>query len=175
MKNLEDITRDDLRELLGKGWLTHDGMWFYTVNSQFGAEVASRLNKLAIKAMTPFEVQRLLRILDLQPGEIKDAIAVRNFLAAAMSLILPDSVTDTLNMEVAAGNTLLYHWKKDDCFAYKGMSRIGVIDQYECGVMYRIECWLHELGLQFRAQPELTKCQMREKGYCQGEYELFFA
>ena len=174
MKHLEDVTRDDLRELLGKGWLTHDGMWFYVVNTHLGTKVASKLNKQAIKAMTPFEVQRLLRILNLQPGQIKDAASVRNFLTAAMSLILPDSVASTFDQEIAAGNVLRWRWKKGECFAYKGMTRIGVIDQYECGVMYRIECWMHELGLKYHARPQLTMCMMHEKGYCEGEYEFFF-
>jgi hypothetical protein len=26
---LDRIEKADLRDLLGKGWLTHDGLWFY--------------------------------------------------------------------------------------------------------------------------------------------------
>jgi len=172
MKQLKDISRDDLRELLGKGWLTHDGMWFYTVNSHLGTEATSRLNKQAIKAMAPFEVQRLLRIMEMSKEDLKDTESVVQFMRNAMSLILPDSVVTTFHLEVKPAGSIRYRWQKNECFAYKGISRIGVISKYECGVMYRIECWMRELGLQFKANPELILCQMHETGCCEGEYLL---
>jgi hypothetical protein len=29
MKSLYAVGKEEIRDLLGKGWLTHDGMWFY--------------------------------------------------------------------------------------------------------------------------------------------------
>jgi len=132
------------------------------------------LNKQAIKAMAPFEVQRLLRILEMQKEDLKDTESVVQFMRNAMSLILPDSVVTTFHLEVKPGGCIHYSWQDNECFAYKGMSRIGVISKYECGVMYRIECWMRELELQFKADPELILCQMYGTGSCEGEYFLSF-
>ena len=29
MRSLYAVGKEEIRDLLGKGWLTHDGMWFY--------------------------------------------------------------------------------------------------------------------------------------------------
>jgi len=33
------------------------------------------------------------------------------------------------------------------CFAYNGVKILGVTDAYECGSIYRIECWLNALEI----------------------------
>jgi hypothetical protein len=70
------------------------------------------------------------------------------------------------------GNVLHWEWERNECFAYKGMSRMGVIENYECGVMYRVELWLESLDLKFVSNPRPGKCRMLEKGYCAGDYEF---
>ena len=42
---------DELKELLIKGWMTHDGMWFYHCLQECGIEKTNRINKAAIRAM----------------------------------------------------------------------------------------------------------------------------
>ena len=39
----------------------------------------------------------------------------------------------------------LLHWEMKKCFAHAGMTRLGVIDGYECGVIYRVACWFDSL------------------------------
>ena len=174
MRRLDEVTREDLRELLGKGWLTHDGMWFHTVNSAYGTNIASVLNKKAIAAMAPFEVQRLSKALDLQSGELNNAGSIAQFLTSSMRLILPDSVINTFSMETIAANQVKFQWQQGECFAFKGMSRIGVIGQYDCGVMFRIECWFRALKLQFATHPVIIGCLMHRQGSCSGVYEFQF-
>ena len=60
------------------------------------------------------------------------------------------------------------------CFAYKGISMMGAIDRYECGVIYRVRCWIEELGIQYQIDPEITGCVMHSKGRCSGRIHLFF-
>ena len=59
--------------------------------------------------------------------------------------------------------------EKEACFAYKGMQVMGIIDEYRCGVMYRIECWLEALGFDFSMHPRPDKCIMHATGRCTGD------
>jgi hypothetical protein len=174
MRSLDTIGKEELRDLLGKGWLTHDGMWFYSVYREYGIESANKLNKDAIKAMVPVEVQRLTQITGIAKGQLKSLEDIRDFVLCGMELILPSSVLSRLHFSTLGGDVLHWEWEKNECFAYKGMSRMGVIDRYECGVMYRIECWLESLDLKFIADPRAGKCLMQERGYCAGDYAFQF-
>jgi len=174
MRSLDEVSKSELRDLLGKGWLTHDGMWFYIVYRESGIEKANKLNKEAIKSMVPFEAERLKQILGIQKTGLKSVEDVRDFLLCGMELILPASVFSKLHFSVPSGKAIHWEWEKNECFAYKGMHRMGVIDSYECGVMYRIECWFESLGLIFVSNPRPGKCRMHEKGTCAGDYEFQF-
>jgi len=174
MRSLDAMGKEELRDLLGKGWLTHDGMWFYSVYKEFGIESANKLNKEAIKSMVPFEVQRLTQIIGITKNRLKSMEDIRDFVLWGMELILPASVFNKLHFSTPSRNVIHWEWEKYECFAYKGMKRMGVIDSYECGVMYRIECWLESLDLKFIANPRPGKCQMHERGYCAGDYEFQF-
>ncbi|MFA5064544.1 MAG: DUF6125 family protein [Dehalococcoidia bacterium] len=174
MRKFEDVSKDEIRDLLGKGWLTHDGMWFYTVSNELGVDMANKLNKAAIKAMAPFEVNRLKKVTGLREKQLTSIEGLQEFLPAGMQMILPVSVFSKLHFTVMPGNTIHWEWEKDECFAYKGMSRIGVIDKYECGVMYRVECWLELLGLKFTSIPQISNCRMHTQGQCSGEFWFEF-
>ena len=52
------------------------------------------------------------------------------------------------------------------------MRQIGTIDGYQCGVIYRIECWLDALGIQYSIDPKIGKCRMHEKGECLGDIKV---
>ena len=63
MGALDRIEKADLRNLLGKGWLTHDGLWFFHTYQELGIEKANALNRAAIKSLAPIEIERAKRIL----------------------------------------------------------------------------------------------------------------
>jgi hypothetical protein len=170
MKSFNEIGKKEIRDLLGKGWLTHDGAWFLSVCTEYGVIEANRINKAAIKAMVPFEVQRLKQIIECDNSQLTKAGEIAWFMEQGMRLILPESVLNKYHFKIESQNTLQWEWEKNECFAYKGMSRAGVIDGYECGVMYRIECWFESLGLKFNSDIKLDCCQMHTKGYCSGRY-----
>ena len=174
MRSLDRVGKEELRDLLGKGWLTHDGMWFYSVYREYGIEKANKLNKDAIKSMAPFEVQRLTQIIGVTKNQLTSIEDIRDFVICGMGLILPASVFSKLHFSAAAGDVLHWEWEKNECFAYKGMKRMGMIESYECGVMYRIECWLESLDLKFVATSQPGKCRMHETGCCAGSYEFQF-
>jgi len=167
----EGVSREQLRDLLAKGWLTHDGMWFDQTARAFGLAEANRLNRAAIRAMAPFEVSRLVEALGVAPGELADAGAVARFVAAGVTLVTPASVGGRLRVW-GAGRRLRWEWDRGECFAYKGMQRFGYLAGYECGVIYRIECWLEALGVRPLGEPVVGPCLMRAGGECAGSLEL---
>ncbi len=170
MRSFEDIGKEEIRDLLAKGWLTHDGAWFLSACNEYGVKEANRMNKAAIKTMVPFEVQRLKQIMACDSSQLTNAAEIAQFMEEGMRLILPESVLSKYHFNIESQNILQWEWEKDECFAYKGMSRAGVIDGYECGVMYRIECWFESLRLKFKSDIKLDSCQMHTKGYCRGRF-----
>ena len=171
MNVLDGIEKTEIRDLLGKGWLTHDGMWFYHTYREFGIEKANELNKAAIKSQAPIEMDRMKRLLGMEKFETFDELV--QFMLAALELTLPASVFKQFHFASHTGNLIRWKWESLQCFAYKGMKQIGVIDGYHCGVMYRIECWLEALGVRYSMQPVIEGCLMHEKGVCEGEIQVF--
>ena len=174
MKTLQSIDKEDVHDFLSKGWLTHDGMWFYHVQKEFGIEKACRLNRAAIQSMSPIEVKRTRRVLGFEKAGIESFEDLKSFMDGAFEIILPESVRSAFNMSVTSENTLHWEWSGQNCFAYKGMERMGVIDKYICGVIYRIECWLDTLGVAYTVKPKIEACIMYETGSCSGDFTFYF-
>lgn len=173
MHLLENIEKRDLRDLLGKGWLTHDGMWFYHTCQALGIEQANALNKAAIRSIAPIEINRIKKILGISEKKIESFEALKDFMYNAFELILPESVFNKFNFSAPSNNTFHWKWEKGECFAFKGMMQIGTIDKYRCGVMYRIKCWLEALGIEFGIDPDVDKCIMHSTGVCSGDIHVF--
>jgi hypothetical protein len=169
---LDKIGKKELRNLLGKGWLTHDGLWFYHTYQESGIETANKLNKAAIRSLAPIEIQRVKHALGIAEEKIATFQELKEFMLAALEMILPDSVFKRMHFRASSENYLHWEWQNGECFAYKGMKRMGILDEYRCGVMYRIECWLEALGLKYEMNPKIDKCLMHTKGVCSGDIEI---
>jgi hypothetical protein len=89
-----------------------------------------------------------------------------------LEIILPSSVYEIFQLRVSENQILNWHWKHEECFAYKGMKQIGVTDRYTCGVIHRIECWLKDLEIKYRIEPSIDKCSMLESGFCSGDIKI---
>ena len=170
---LDRIEKIDVRDLLGKGWLTHDGMWFYHTYQEFGIERANALNKAAIKSLAPIEMERAKRVLGIDKERFDTFDEFMNFMLSALELTMPDSVFKKIHFRSPSRDLIHWDWENGQCFAYKGMKQIGTIDRYRCGVMYRIECWLEALGITYTMHPRIEGCLMHEKGICEGEIRVF--
>jgi len=170
---LDRIEKTDVRDLLGKGWLTHDGMWFYHTFQEFGIERANALNKAAIKSLAPIEMERAKRVLGINKERFDTFDEFMDFMLSALELTMPDSVFKKIHFRSPSRDLIHWDWENGQCFAYKGMKQIGTIDRYRCGVMYRIECWLEALGITYTMHPRIEGCLMHEKGICEGEIRVF--
>ena len=60
------------------------------------------------------------------------------------------------------------------CFAYNGMKMFSFNKQYECGVLYRIHCWLDALGIKHSINPKIDKCLLNTYEKCSGDFILNF-
>ena len=163
------LDKKELKELLNKGWMTHDAMWFYHSLQECGIEKTNRINKAAIRDMAAIEIKR-----------IQKAVGAGNF----------DTWDEfkrffEITMEIATGKFMNYryslpahnkmHGEWESCFAYEGIKALGVIDSYECGIMLRIDTWLDTLGIKYEVEPKVTGCMMHTDGKCFRDYRFFFA
>jgi preprotein translocase subunit SecA len=103
----------------------------------------------------------------------EDFDGFKDFFEEAASLMIPDFMN--VEFTYPKKNKMGWRFNQNKCFAYSGIKRLGVIDQYECGVLYRIKCWLDALGITHRFIPEIGKCHMHATGSCSGEIQLFFS
>jgi hypothetical protein len=172
MSVLERVEKSELRDMLGKGWLTHDGMWFFHTSQAYGVEQANTLNKAAIRSIAPIEINRVKKILGVGEGEFESFEGLRDFLLNAFELILPGSVSRGFRFGASSENTLHWEWEKGACFAFNGMTQAGLIDDYRCGVIYRIECWLDALGVGSSTDPAIDRCIMHTTGTCSGDIRI---
>lgn len=174
MNILDRLEKEEIRDVLGKGWLTHDGAWFFNVYRRLGIEQANSLNKEAIRSLAPIEIARAKKLLGFGDSDIQTFAELRDFMLGSLELILPGSISSRAHFHAPEMNTIHWEWEKGECFAYKGMKQIGILDEYECGVMFRIECWLQALNIPYEIEPEIDKCIMHLEGSCHGEIRTFF-
>ena len=159
--------KKDLIDLLNKNWMTHDGMWFYHCLQEFGIEKTNKLNKLAISTLAPIEIKRLKKFLGVEEESIKSFNNFQRFFESAKEMFIPDFMNADMNFPEK--NVMRWKFKPYNCFAYKGMVAADVIEHYECGVIYRIECWINSLGIKYSVKPKISKCLMLLDGNCTGD------
>jgi hypothetical protein len=174
MRRLDEVDREELKDFLGKGWLTHDGMWFYHTYLDSGMEKANRINQEAIRSLAAVEMARARKVLRAEDEDLRTFEGLRLFMSDALEMILPKSVLTRADFTFAPPDVFHWEWEEGECFAYKSMKQLGAIDEYACGVMFRIECWLESLGIPYKMEPAIEKCIMHETGRCSGDFTLYF-
>ncbi|TFF98377.1 MAG: hypothetical protein EU547_01755 [Promethearchaeota archaeon] len=167
---IDELDKEELRNLLVKNWMTHDGAWFLNTYLQFGIKKANKLNKRAIRTLSSFEISRIKEKLGLANKTISNYDELQQFVNNAFSVLKGDFMN--FNYSFPGENRI--HWDMGKCFAYEGMKKLGVEKEYECGVIYRVSCWLKELGLNHSIEPRIKKCLKTTKGECSGEIIISF-
>ena len=165
MTLFDHLNKHQLKELLVKCWMTHDGSWFYICVKEFGIETANKLNKASIKALSPFEVQRVQEALGMKNIKVKTFEQLKAFINDGFSILKGDFMD--FNYTFPRHNVL--HWEMGNCFAYEGMKRIGIKKKYECGLLYRLGCWLSVVGVEFKLEPEINECVLHSQEKCVGD------
>lgn len=165
---MKEIDKNELKQLLLKCWMTHDGMWFYHSMQELGVEKANQLNKAAIKSLAGIEIERVRKVFGFKKIEtFEDLKAISH---AAFGVLTDDFMGFSYGFP--SENTM--HWEMSKCFAYAGMTRLGIIDRYECGVIYRVACWFDCLGVNYVLTPQPAGCLMHVNGSCRGDFRFSF-
>jgi len=170
MRTIQNVSQKEIIDLLGKCWMTHDGMWFFHCLQEFGIETTNRINKSAIKALAPIEIKRIKHLLGMK-NEIETFGGFKLFFTEACKLMVPEFMN--VSFSFPGENRLAWVFNHQKCFAYEGIKKLGAIDKYECGVLYRIKCWLDALEIENKFDPEIDKCNMHFNGNCAGKITLF--
>jgi hypothetical protein len=162
------MDQEQLKELILKCWMTHDGMWFSHCMQEHGIESANEINKAAIRSLAPIEIERVRKALGIET--IREFEELKKLTVGAFSLLTGPFMGFTYSFP--AENVL--QWEMTKCFAYNGMTRLGAIDRYECGVIYRVANWFDSLGIRYTLTPSVKGCMMHSRGFCRGEFHFFF-
>ena len=173
MKLIDMLNKKEMVEFLGKCWMSHDGVWFMNCAMELGMDAANRLNKAAIRSLAPIEIDRFRKGLGMAGGPLKNYRQVQGFFQGVGEVAIPDF----MGARLAFSDKEDIRWGFDNrgCFAWRGMTRMKVIGEYECGVLYRIRCWLDALGVDYEMTPEVNGvCIDPEQGGCSGVFCLRF-
>jgi hypothetical protein len=173
MDALSMISKKDLRELLVKCWITHDAMWLLQSIQACGAEKASAMNTAAVEAMALIEIQRIKKALGVTNSTVETFDDLIILIEGAFSLIKGDFMKFTFSFPKK--NVFQWEWADNSCFAYEGVKKLGIADQYQCGIMVRVEAWLKGLGVEYLIEPEIDGCLMRSNETCFGHIQFNFA
>lgn len=163
---MAEIEKSELKQLLLKCWMTHDAMWFYHTLKDSGIEKANQINKAAIRSLAAIEIERIRKVFGFD--RIRSFHDVRTFFDTAFAVL----TDDFMGFEHGFPSENVLHWEMTKCFAHAGMTRLGVIDRYECGVLYRVACWFEGLGMKYSLAPRIDRCIMHASGACRGDFRF---
>ena len=156
------------KDLLIKGWMSHDARWFMAVAKHFGIDAANRLNQSVCREIGRVEMKRYMKTLSLLPS--KDLKEYLNLKKAAISLYGPDLI----EYEIKTLDDKMYEMHMKRCFAYENIVRAGIEDRCECGILARIQGWIDAQGLEHELDPPLGKCMMVLGKECRYKIALRF-
>lgn len=167
----ETIDKSQLRDILCSTWMRHDAMWFYHCSNEIGMERTNKINRAAVRDMALFEAKRLKNLLGYQDRIPQTYEESQTLLEQMFGIINAPFMKGTLTF-IPEESKVRMTW--ETCFAHLGMSRVGVIESYECGIFERIDSWLKALEIKWEVCPQVTGCMMHTDGECYRDYTLFF-
>lgn len=162
------IDARELRELLNRCWMTHDGMWFRHCLAECGIKKTNKINKAALYSAAKVEVGRLAKALAVERIETWEDLF--DFIQQATAIVK----ADFMKFECASFEPNTLRWDMRSCFAYDGMVQLGVINHYQCGIFERVKGWFDGLGLEYTMMPEISGCMMHTEGQCFREFRFRF-
>jgi len=168
MNLIDKIDKRDLRELITKGWMTHDAMWFYHTLQEFGIEKTNKINLAAVQSMSVIEAKRLKKAAGMKKETVDSFEEFKDLMESFFSLVK----VDFMDFYWSSPEKNLFLWGYHKCWAHDGISKLGVIDKYRCGVILRVTTWFEALGVAYCVKPEWNGCLMHTIGKCAGEFRF---
>jgi hypothetical protein len=168
MERFDRLDKIQLRNLLNKGWMTHDGMWFFHCLQECGIEQTNKINRAAVKTMAMVEAKRIAKAIGLE--NIRSFDEVKILLQEGFEIIK----ADFMNFQLRFPAENIFRWDIPTCFAYEAVKKLGVEDRYQCGIVDRPRAWFAALGIRYQMSPEGEGCLMHNTGFCSREFQFFF-
>ncbi|MCG6907739.1 MAG: DUF6125 family protein [Desulfobacteraceae bacterium] len=138
----------DLLEKLGVNWLANDGIWFQAVERRFGMNDAKRCNDSCWTRYSPFEAERIKKILKLpENGGIP---ALQKALAFRMYALINEQ-----SVEQVDENCIIFRMNK--CRVQAARQRRGLPD-YPCKSVGLVEYPYFASAIDRRIQTECIGC-----------------
>ena len=138
----------DLLEKLGINWLANDGIWFQAVERRFGMNDAKRCNDSCWTRYSPFEAERIKKILNLpENGGIP---ALHKALAFRMYALINEQ-----SVEQVDENCIIFRMNK--CRVQAARQRRGLPD-YPCKSVGLVEYPYFASAIDQRIQTECIGC-----------------
>jgi hypothetical protein len=148
---LNRLSSELQKDLLIKGWMSHDARWYMAVAEHFGIEAANRMNQMVARDLGRVEMKRFMKALNLSPSRhIEEYL---NLKKAALSMFGHDLV----DYEIKILDHQSYEMHLKRCFAHENIVKAGIKDEYECGIFSRLQGWIDAQGLEHEVTPALGK------------------
>jgi hypothetical protein len=168
MRTYVDLSRDELRDLLNRSWMTHDAMWFYNCVQAVGIEKTNPINRAAVRSMAQVEAKRIKKALG--SGDISGFDDLISFIENGFQILRGEF----MKFELSFPEKNRMHLEVPRCFAYEGVKALGVIDGYECGIFDRACGWFEALGVSYEMRPAVRGCLMHAAGKCSVDFIFDF-
>lgn len=168
MTNVKSLDKKELKELLVRCWMTHDGLWFYHCYQECGIEKTSKINQAAARAMGAIEAKRIVKALGIE--KVETFAELRDLVGEGFDVIRGDF----MDFKFDCSTDNLVHVDTNRCFAYEGIKKIGGIDGYDCGIFARVGGWFEGLGIKYEVSPPLKGCLLHAEGKCFRDFRFFF-
>jgi hypothetical protein len=162
------MNRTQVKDYLLTNWMTHDALWYREAASRFGMTEASPMNLRVCRSLGRIEFKRLLRGTGSNPPN--DIAQLKNLYEEAQRILVPPFMETEVDFQ--PHSKILF--KTRTCFAHKGMTEVGLIDEYECGIFERIKGWFDAMGVDYRLSPDLSRCLKYMGKECHVTVEFHF-
>ena len=146
------LNKDQLRDILIKNWMTHDALWYGEVAAKFGMADASPMNLRVCRKLGQIECGRLMKMVEAPPPTGIEEY--QELFEVGKQVFFPGFVS--VHIDYPGNDSQVFQFL--DCFAHRGMKKIGLIPDYECGIFERIEGWFDAMELRYTRTPDLSRC-----------------
>ena len=162
------LDETEQHEYILKNWMTHDALWYAEAAGALGMKEASPMNLRVCRKLGRIEFARFLKQTGAQTP--KNLSEVKYIAEEGMLLLVPPFMEWT--WEWIDGDRIIF--RVEDCFAHRGMTKFGVIDEYECGIFERIEGWFDAMELDYERTPDLSRCLKYRGKECVVTFQFTF-
>jgi hypothetical protein len=166
--NLRKMKEKHVKDYLLTNWMTHDALWYREVASRFGMTEASSMNLRVCRSLGRIEFKRLLKGTDTNAP--RDMAQLKELYEEANRILVPPFMETEVDFQ--RGDRILF--RTQTCFAHKGMTEAGLIDEYECGIFERIKGWFDAMKVDCTLSPDLSRCLKFRGQECHVTIRLHF-